>query len=232
MRIKYDMKITTDEVQSRIASIVDQNESTSAISSTDYSLRLKYINMALLEWAETYDWQCLYNEYNALISTSTGNASVALPTDFRKLASYPKITWDGSTTDEFPETRPQEAGKYLSTDKRIEILGNPQDTYTLRVYGVTLSSGASVKIPYYMSVQSLVSPSNVAEIPNPDYLVRRTIAHIWETREDPRFVEAKADAEKILRNMLEYENVFGEAAVHSRVYTQDEAKFNHRWGRD
>ena len=226
------MRETVDSIQSKIAAVVDQNESTSAISSTDYSLRLKYMNMALLEWAETYDWQCLYNEFNSLISTSAANASIALPSDFRKLASYPKITWTGTTTDEFPEVRPQEDGKYIDTDKRVWVLGNPQDGYTLRVMGVTLVSGASVKIPYYMSIQSLASPANIAEVPNPDFLVKRTVAYLWESREDPRFIEAKNEAEKILRNMIEYENVFGEGAEHSRVFTVEESKYNYRWGRD
>lgn len=225
-------KITTDEVQSRVASIVDQNESTSAISSTDYSLRLKYMNMALLEWSEIYDWQCLYNEFNSLVSTSSANASIALPTDFRKLASYPRITWTGTTTDEFPEVRPQEDGKYIDTDKRIFVLGNPQDGYTMRVLGVTLVSGASVKVPYYMSVQSLASPANIAEIPNPDFLVKRTVAYLWESREDPRFPEAKAEAEKILRNLIEMENVFSEASTFSTVKTVDESRHGYRWGRD
>ena len=112
------------------------------------------------------------------------------------------ITYDGSNSASFPETRPQEAGKYTGSDKRVEVLGNPQDNYILRVYGPTLSSGASVKVPFYKSVQSLVSPANVAEIPNPDFLVKRTIAYWWEAREDQRFIQAKADAQRILQNMF------------------------------
>lgn len=224
------MKITVDEIQSRIAAYTDQDENTSNISSTDYSLRLKYINMALTEWQEAYDWQSLYSEYNVLISTPTGNASVALPTDFRKLASYPVISNAGST-DLFPETRPQEAGQYASTDKRVEILGNPQDNYILRVYGTTLSSGASVKIPYYMSAQSLASATNIAEIPNPDYLVKRSIAYLLEAREDARFPQMKQEAERILATMIDYENTFGEASTFDRVKTVEETKHgDYRWG--
>ncbi len=226
------MRLTVDQLQSRIAAVIDQDEVTSNISSTDYSLRLMYLNMALLEWAEAYDWQTLYSEFNMLVSTSTGNASISLPTDFRKLASYPVISYDGATTALFPETRPQEAGKYEATDKRIEILGNPQDSYVMRVYGATLVSGASVKIPYYMSVQSLASPANIAEIPNPNYLVKRTIAYLWEAREDARFVQAKQDAEIILRNMLEQENVFSEASTFNRVKTVEENTNGFRIGRD
>ena len=223
-------RVSVDLIQSAIAAYLDQDEVTTNISSTDYSLRLKYMNMALTEWQEAYDWQTLYSEYNMLISTSTGNASVALPSDFRKLASYPVIS-NSNSTDLYPETRPQEAGQYSNTDKRVEILGNPQDTYTLRIYGTTLSSGASVKVPYYMSAQSLVSPANIAEIPNPDFLVKRTIAYWLEVREDSRFPGMKQEADRILANMIDFENVFSEASASDRVKTIEETKYgDKRWG--
>ena len=223
--------ISVNEIQARVASIVDQDENTANISTTDYSLRLKYINMGLREWAESSDWQTLFAEYNMRVSTSTGNASVVLPTEFRKLAGYPKITYDGTATRDFPEVLPQEDGQYGATDRRVWILGNPDDRYILRVFGSTLASGASVKVPYYASPQSLVSPANIAEIPNQDYLVQRTIAHIWEAREDGRFPQAKAEAERILRNMMEYENAFSRAAAYDRVKTIDETKYKFRWGK-
>ena len=212
--------------------MVDQNESTSAISSTDYSLRLKYINMGLSEWAEVNDWQVLYKEYNMLVSTSTGNASIALPSDWRKLAGPAQITYDGSTTDDFIETKGQNQSNYDGTFKRIEVLGNFKDNYILRVYGATLVSGASVKVPYFTSIQSLVSPANVAEIPNPEYLVKRTIAYIFEAREDPRFPLIKQEAENILRNMIEYENVFSRDSSDSRVKTWEETTYAFHWGED
>lgn len=223
---------TLDGLQGEIAALVDQDENTSNISSTDYSLRTKYLNMALLEWAEAYDWQVLYSEYNTLTSTSTGNASISLPTNFRKLASFPFITFDGASTAKFAEVRPQEQGKYNATDKRVEMWGNPQEGYTMVVRGAALASGASIKVPFYRSIQSLASPANVAEIPNPDYLVKRAVAYLWEAREDARFVQAKQDAEIILRNMIEYENVFSEASTNYRVSTVEENRFNFRIGRN
>ena len=226
-------RISTDEIQSRTASYLDQDEKTSNISSGDYSLRLKYINMALSEWQEATDWQSLYKEYNVLVSTSTGNASIALPATFRKLASYPAITWDGTTTSLFPEIRPQTQGQYLATDRRVEIIGNPKDQYVMRVYGVTLVSGASVKVPHYQSVGSLASPADIAEIPNSDFLVKRTIAYVLEAREDARFPGMKQEADGILANMIDFENVFGEASTNDRIKTPEETKFgNFRWGRD
>ena len=224
------MTESVNAIQGKIAGILDQDPEPSNIDTNDYALRLSYMNLALREWAEIYDWQALYKEYNGFISTSTGNASVTLPTNFRKLASYPQITYDGANTYPFPETRPQEASQYASTDKRIEILGNNQG-YVMRIYGTALTSGASVKVPYYASVGSLASPTDIPEIPNTDYLVKRVIAYWWETREDSRFPEMKQEAERILANLLDYENVFSEASTSDRVKTVDETKYaDRRWG--
>lgn len=226
------MPITVDEVQARIAAFADQDADTSNIPAAEYSLRLKYINMAQSEWENSYDWQELYKEFNTSTSLSSGNASVTLPTDFKKLASFPVITHTGTTTDLFPENRPQEAGKFGITDKRVEIRGNYQDNYTMVVYGVSLQSGASIKVPYYASAQSLVSPIHVSMIPNGDYLVKRTIAYLWEAVGDARFPGMKQEAETILRNMLEYENVFGEASTFDRVRTVEENRYSFRLGKD
>ena len=223
--------LSVDQIQGRIAAIADQDGDTANINTSDYALRLTYINMALQEWAEAYDWQVLYNEYTTQTSTSTGNTSITLPTNFRKLASYPVISPDGANSYKFPETRPQEAGQYSSTDRRVEITGNPQDRYTMAVFGVGLQSGASIRVPYYMSVQSLASPSDVAEIPNADYLTKRALAYWWEARGDDRFPQMKQECERILGTMIDYENVFSEASTFDRVRTVEETRYgDRRWG--
>lgn len=220
---------TLDSIQSRVASVVDQDENTSNIDSTDYSLRLAYINRSLFRWAEIQDWQVLFKEYNMLVSTSTGNASVVLPTDFRRLAGYPQITFDAVTTDLYPEVLPQE-DNYEASERRVWILGDPSDRYILRVFGATLASGASVKVPYFASPVSLASPADIAEIPNTEYLVQDCIAQLWESREDNRFPQAKADAERILQNMMTFENTHNSASDYNRVKTVDERKYGMRWG--
>lgn len=227
------MRITLDEIQSRVASVTDVDELSSDINSTEYSLRLKYINRAQHEWAETYDWQTLYKEYRVNVSTSTGNASVVLPDDFRKLASYPNISYDGANSALFPEVLPQDDGQYGQYDKRVWIMGSPSGGYILRILGASLSSGATVMVPYYKSPVSLVSPANIADIPNAEYLVQRTIAYVWEAKGDERAQLAKSEAEKILQNMLEYENVFNKASTYDRVKTVNETKYgDFRMGRD
>lgn len=223
------MGYTVDLVQSEVAAVIDGDPNTTNISSSDYSLRLTYMNMALREWQNSYDWQVLYKEFNSLVSTSNENASIALPSDFRKLASFPVIANASTSAELYPETRPQEAGRYDSTQKRVEILGNYKNNYVMRVYGVTLNSGASVKIPYYASAGSLATSTDILPIPNPDYITKRTIAYWYESLEDARFLNAKLDAERILGNLIDYENVFSEASDSDHVKSIDE-RHNFRMG--
>ena len=225
------LNVTLDDVQGRVAAVADQDEATSNISTADYSLRRMYINMSQREWAETYDWKSLYRENNSRISTSTGNTSVALPADFRKPAGFPKITYDGTTTEDFAEIRPQEKQMYASSARYVYFLGDQNTGFTMIVNAGTLASGASVFLPYIASPASLVSPANVAMCPNPEYLVQRTLAYIWESRSDARFVQAKAESQRILENLLGYEQTYGEGHV-DKIETAERKHFSgFRWGK-
>lgn len=231
------MATTVDDVQSRVASIVDQDNDTANISATDYSLRLSLLNRRERMWSELGKWQVLYKEYHTLTSTNSGNTSVALPTDFRFLASFPKITFDGTTTDEFTEIKGQEEGNYDKTaDRYVKIMGNPNSGYYMVVNPSTsdgqLASGASIYVPYFATPASLASPANVVTCPNPDYLVQGVIADVWEAREDARFQQAKVEANRILQNMLEFETTPSQASANDRVRTVEETKYSFRLGRD
>jgi hypothetical protein len=224
---------TVDNIQSRVASILDQDQDTSNISAADYSLRLTYIQMAVSEWSEIANWQVLYKEFNMNVSTSTGNASIVAPSDFRKIASFPVISWTDNTTDTFSETKPQDALTYDVTDKRVEILGNTNDGYVMRVYGATLISGASVKLPYFATPASLTTSTSVTEMPSIEYVVKRTLAYWWEAREDGRFIQAKQESDRILQNLIEREFTHSQASDYNRVKTYEETRNNNfRPGRD
>jgi len=227
---------SVDTIQSRIASILDQDQDTGNISTDDYALRLAYINRREQMWAEVGKWRCLLKEFNTLTSTNTANTSISLPADFRSLAAYPKITYDGTTTSEFTEISLTEQDRFDPTvDKYVMILGNSQSGYTMvGSYGQSTTawaSGASIKIPYYSIPTSHASPANVVFCPNPDYLVQGVIADVWEAREDARYQQAKVEANLILQNMMEFENTPSEAAYNKQVKTIDEINYAFRWGK-
>lgn len=221
-----------NDVIVKISSIVSQ-ETTVTDTSDEYALWRSYINMAQKEWAESYDWQSLYKEYNYLTTAEGTNAQAAtitLPGDFRKLAGYPKITHSPSSTDEFSQIDPQTKTMMASDEHYCYLLNNGASTYLVVSPG-TLMSGASVYIPYWKSPASLVSPADVIDCPNPDYLVQRTISYIWESREDNRFPQAKVEADKILSRLLENENTQG-YAYDQRITTPEQRNYSFRLGRD
>jgi len=227
---------TIDTIQSRVAGVVDQDQDTDNISTDDYALRLSYINRRERMWAEAGKWQPLTKEYNVLASTSTGNTSISLPADFRALAIYPEITYDGTNTEQFTEIRPQEESRFNPTaDQYVKILGNSNLGYTMVVNPATssglLTSGASIKILYFSLPTSLASPTNVVACPNPEYIIQGVIADVWEAQEDARFQAAKVEANIILQNMMEFEFTPSEAAHNRQVKTIEATRFNYRWGK-
>ena len=185
--------------------------------------------MAQKEWAETYDWQSLYKEYNTMTSNPSGNATIALPADFRKLSGYPKITADGTNTEEYTQIDPQKASMMASDAYYSYLLHDAGQSYLIVSPG-SLVSGASIFISYWKSPASLVSPVNIVDCPNPDYLVQQTIAYVWESREDSRFPQAKAEADKILARLLEHENTQG-YAYDNKILTLEEKSYNFRIGK-
>lgn len=220
---------TLNDVITKVSAVVSQSTSVTN-TSDEYALWRSYVNMAQREWAELSDWRALYKEYNTRTSNPSGNATIVLPADFRKLSGFPRITADGTTTDEYTEIDPQTKGMYKADDKYCYLLDDTTNKYLIVNPG-TLVSGASIFVSYWKSVASLASPANVVECPNPDYLVQRTIAYVWEAREDNRFPQAKAEAEKILSRLLEQENTRG-FAYDSRILTREEKNYSFRIGRD
>jgi hypothetical protein len=228
--------MTVDEAQSRVAALVDQDEDTANISSGDYSLRLDYLNRRERAWAEITDWRVLFAEYNTQTSTNSGNVTITLPSDFRKPAGYPMITYDGASTEEFVEIQKQKQGRFVSSDRYVYYLGNEADSYSMIVHPGTettfLASGASLYVPYYKSPASLASPADLIACPNPDYMIKSVVGDIWESREDARFQQIKIEAEQILANMLQRETIPSEAAQDRFVRTTDELRYGFRWGKD
>ena len=227
--------MTVDDIQSRVAAILDQDEDTDNISTDDYSLRLIHINRRERTWAETGKWEALIKEYNTLTSTSSGNCSISLPSDFRMLSSFPVITHDGTNSDEFTQIRPQEESRLDPLSQRyVKILGNENTGHTMVVNTTNndrqLPSGASIKVLYFSTPTSHTSPANTIFCPNPEYIVQGVIADIWEAQEDTRFQGAKAEANMILSNMLEFENTPSEAAYNKQVKSVEQ-KYNYRWGK-
>ena len=228
-------QITVDDIQKKVAAIVDQTYDSDNIDDTDYALRLNFLNQRERMWAEAAKWQVLYKEYNTLTSTNSGNVTVSLPADFRRLASYPKIVTDGSSTDEYPEILPQRKDQYTPTaDNYVYILGNENEGYNMVVNPATssgqLASGVSIYVPYFSVQSSLATSTDYITCPNPDYLVKGIIADVWESKDDNRYQAKQIEAEIVLKNMIESEFTPTEASAYDSVKTVEETRYGFRLG--
>lgn len=222
-----------DDILTKVSAIVSQTTTTDD-TSTEYGLWKTYANMAQKEWAETYEWPSLFREYHTKTTSTSANATVTLPGDFRKLAGFPKATEDGSNTYDYIEIDPLRKDQYDAGDRYCYVVHGTADAalyFHPSTSNLLFASGASIYVPYWKSPASLASPANVIECPNPEYMVQRIIAYAWESREDARYLQAKAEAEKLLSRMLEFEMSKGEGHT-NRIQTEAQSRYGFRLGRD
>lgn len=219
-----------DEIQSRVASIVDQSTDTPTQSGDEYALRLKYINRAYEEWATAYDWEALRRSLWVSI-TGVSQASVSMPTDFRKMAAFPRYYSGGvSGGEEWSEIKPEHRGLYTSSDKYFYILGY-RENHTMFWNPGTLASGASLVIHYFSHPTSLASPADTLVVPDPEFIVDRTIAYILEARSDARFQGTEVKARERLLQMIDNEKNKG-LSLTDDVMTDEQLFHSFRIGRD
>ena len=226
------MAWTLSSLELQLAAELDQSASAPTEGGADWNVRLNLLNRSQLDWAESYDWSVLKKVHNGRISTSTGNASYALPADFRKIDGPPRITHDGTNTKEFSIVDVSTNSQYLNTDKYVNLLGNDRDGRVMYINAVTLASGASIQFTYFCTPASLSTGTHLTACPDPNYLVQRSLYYWYKAREDNRFPEAKVEADRVLARMIENENTPGRAEMDNRVPTWNETRYKFRIGRD
>ncbi len=216
----------------QIAATVNQEATAPSEGSSEWSLWLQYINRAYQEWAEANDWEALRKFYYPVI-TGMSLASVSLPFDFRKMAASPVVYGDTEMGTEYPEVIPEQQGVYGLNDKFFKTIGNHSDGFTAVLNPGTLASGASILFQYYSVPTSLASNAQVPVSSDPQYLVDRTVAYIFEARSDPRFQLEENKARERLLTMIENTNAakFSSYAGPNFV-SSPERKMGFRIGRD
>lgn len=215
------------DLQNQIANEMDQSATAPTTGGTDWNIRLNALNRSLFDWGEAYDWGVLKKVYNGLVSTSSANASIAMPADFRKLDGFPVIAGEQFTPIDVTRN-----GEYSSIDKVVNILGNDRDNKVLFVRGASLSSGASIQFTYWASPVSLSTTTSLTECPDPTFLAQRALYYLYKGREDGRFPEAKVEADRILARMIENENTLGQAHSDNRIHNWNESRYGFKIGRD
>lgn len=214
------MAKTLEQILQDIGGYVDQDASTP--TGTDLTTRVNYVNRGLREWADTFDWDVLTKRFDITISYAS-QASIAMPSNFMKPMSAIEVWHDGTNSyaqpDEYIIVSKAEALKRLSTDKVAYLTGNDADGFSI-VIPRGFALGASLAINYKAFPSSLATLSDTTSIPNPDFLVRKGISYVLESRSDPRFPVVKSDADRTLAQMVENENV-GNLGMRNQIMTND-----------
>lgn len=196
-------RLSIDEIMVQIASTVNQEATAPATGSSEWSLWLQYINRGIFEWANAHDWEVLRRRFYPVVS-GMSLATVSLPQDFKKIAAAP-VLYDGTIESgvSFPEALAGQEGLYNTNDKYVEILGNLSEGFSMIFNPATLASGASLVIQYFSAPTSLTSGTQYPFVTDPQFLVNRTIAYIFEARSDSRFQLEEQKARDNLLTMVE-----------------------------
>jgi hypothetical protein len=219
-------RLTIAEIFAQIASTVNQEASSPTAGGTEWTLWLSFVNRGVQEWAEAADWNELRKIYRPTIS-GLSQATISLPSDFKRIAGFPKLYGTGVTDGEnWPEIIPEQESLQESTNHYFYVGGNLSSGLNLVWNPGTLSSGASLLIPYYSIPTSLASPAEIPLIPDSQFLVDRTIAYIFEARSDSRFqVEEQKARERLLlmvenNSMDKYNSYAGQNYVKNNLNLQ------------
>lgn len=192
---------TLNSVLADVAAVVDQD--TTLATGTELTVRVNLVNQALNEWAEAYEWKQL--RQSSSLTFSLSGVSSALPTNFKRLMS--PIYDAGNSYYEYKEIDPDSRFLVASDDKYVWIGGNPASGYFVNI-NPAMASGASLVFEYQSTPSSLATLQDVSVCPSGEFLAKRTIAYILQSRSDGRFPVVKAESDDLLSNMIEDEAGF------------------------
>jgi hypothetical protein len=172
---------------------------------TDLSVRLQYINDSLGEWADTYTWKDLRTTLffgPSLASTGTYD----LPINFREpLSTLYSYSDTGNLPTEYPLIDARDRFSRDATDKYCYLMNTFRNKQL--IVNPALPSGASAVIDYMSFPSSVATLTDFVPISASQYLVKRVSAMVFQARGDSRYPLLQADAQRMLSNAIEEQNV-------------------------
>lgn len=194
------MQKTLESILNDIGAYVDQD--TTLPTGVELVTRINFVNQAMTEWEESYQWAQLRVLSNLTFAFS--GTSFALPINFKKLMSMPTDVSQASN-NQYTQIRPEDRLSTPSLSKYCFVVGDDARGRAL-VINPPLASGASITFDYQSYPSSLATLTDISVCPQPNFLVKRAIGYVLESRSDTRFPQVKADADVILEKMIEEEN--------------------------
>lgn len=162
----------------------------------ELSTRQNYANQAVWDAAATGQLSEFESEF--VTATSTG-ATISLPANFRELQEWPRILHNGAWVKYEPIDIKQ---KYdmAAGDRYCYVLGNPASGYKLIMNNII--AGATLSVIHQRFPSGLLTLTDVCELPDPQYVVRKIESYVLYSRSDDRFPTADSRAGQSLANMM------------------------------
>lgn len=173
--------MTLQTAQDNIAILLREN-TTPTVGSTDWNTRLKFINLAINDWAS--EEGMLWNElYTTLASaadgtkTTDGTASFATPANLDRILGFVELQKNGAYLA-YDLLHPENAHIYAgdTTVNFCYLTGKP-GSYTLNFLNAP-DTGLPISYPYYKTETYMVNPSDVFEMTDANFCVYRTVENI------------------------------------------------------
>jgi hypothetical protein len=187
---------TLEDVLLDISTWVDQE--TTLPDGAELATRISYVDQAQQEWGDVLNWKRLRKS----LELSSSGASVALPADFKKLASP---LHDLTRTQQYVEIKSDERFAKTPDSKYCYVTGNDADGLAL-VVNPALDGSTTLNADYHAKAPSLATLSDIVIAPK-QFLTKRAIAMVLEARADARFPQMKEDAQLALDRAIEEEAV-------------------------
>lgn len=185
---------TLEQILQDVNSVLDLENATP--SGDELTTRQNYANQAVWDASSLGQLSEFKREYIGLATQAT----VSLPTNFRELQEWPRLLDSTGNWQKYEPIEMEQKYDKVSTDSYCYVMGNPAEGYSL--YINNLITNATISVIYQRYPSGLATLTDVCELPDPEYVVRKVEAYVLYSRSDDRLQVAEQKAERQLANMM------------------------------
>lgn len=202
--------MTLTEYQGFLHSLYQGDGSTPSDGSDEWNHRENLLAAAIGIWdAETTFWNELWTTLSDSAAALSGDKTVLtnsatydMPTNFRFLGSWVRVTDSSGDHTYYQVLKPQDAEKYKNTSvKGVYITGNKSAGHDITFLEIP-TAGNTINYPYYKEPTVPSSASDIIEMGDPWFGVYYALGKLHEHDGDgDRAQAAFSQAEQKLKNM-------------------------------
>jgi hypothetical protein len=192
------MSLTLEQILTDANATLDL---TAALPTGDeLTLRRNYANQAVQDASAVAQFsEFTVTQDVATPSTTTSLTTVPLSTNqFREFEEIPTI--QGEPNDQYEQIKAKKRVEKNPADRYCYVLGNPQEGYNA-VFNY-LTPNKTLCLTYQRYPSGMATLSQICELPDATFVTRKIEEYVLYSRGDERFPIAKAQAEKVLLNMV------------------------------